>query len=290
MKKKRRKPGFFRRLKHKYRLIIYNDNTFEEVLWLRLTKLNVFTVLGVLAFFLIFLTSILIAYTPLKEFIPGYTSGEVINQIKFNSLMVDSLENEIIIRDLYLGNLKSVIAGNEPRKIDRQSVIDSLKNYKNIDLKITRLDSAFRAKVETADAFSLNIVQKDDKEEVFNMLHFYFPVKGMVTDSFSFKKKHFGIDIVTKQDEIVLATLNGTITFAGWTLDSGYMIEIQHSNELISAYKHLSHCFKTAGAKVKAGDVIGIVGNTGELTTGPHLHFELWHKGNPIDPQKYILF
>lgn len=290
MEKKKNKSSFYKRLRHKYRLIIYNDNTFEEVFWLRLSKLNVFIVIGLMSFVLIFLTTILIAYTPLRELIPGYPSGETVQQIRLNSLMVDSLENEIILRDLYMKNIKALINGEEPEKIDRKTIIDSLKNYKNIDLRPSAEDSVFRQKVESEDAFSLNLNDKNAKAEIFNLLHFFFPVKGMVTDKFNLKGKHFGIDIVTKPDEMVLATLDGTITFSGWTLETGYMVEIQHPNEIISAYKHLSHIFKTAGTKVKAGDVVGIVGNTGELTTGPHLHFELWYKGNPIDPQKYIVF
>lgn len=290
MEKKKKKKGFFKRLRHKYRLIIYNDNTFEEVFWIRLSRLNAFIALGLLSSLLIFLTTILIAYTPLRELIPGYPTGETVQMIRMNSLYVDSLENEIILRDLYMDNLKALINGEEPRKIDRKSVIDSLKNYKNIDLKPTTDDSLFRSQVEAEDAFSLNLKDKNSKGEVFNLLHFFFPVKGMVTDKFDLKTKHFGIDIVTKSDEMVLATLDGTITFSGWTLETGYMIEIQHANELISSYKHLSHVFKNAGTKVKAGEVIGIVGNTGELTTGPHLHFELWYKGNPINPEDYIVF
>jgi murein DD-endopeptidase MepM/ murein hydrolase activator NlpD len=290
MEKKKKKNNFFKRLRHKYRLIVYNDNTFEEALSLRLSKLNVFIVIGLLSFILILLTTILIAYTPLREFIPGYPTGETVQQIRMNSLYVDSLENEIILRDIYLDNLKLLINGEEPRKIDRKAVIDSLKNYKNIDLKPTVDDSVFRSQVESEDAFSVNLKDKSSKGEVFNLLHFFFPVKGMITDKFDMKTKHFGIDIVTKPDEMVLATLDGTITFSGWTLETGYMVEIQHPNELISAYKHLSHVFKTAGTKVKAGEVIGIVGNTGELTTGPHLHFEIWYKGNPINPEDYIVF
>lgn len=290
MEKKKKKKGFFKRLKHKYRLIIYNDNTFEEVFWIRLSRLNVFVAIGLLSFVLVLFTTIIIAYTPLREFVPGYTSGETLNQIRLNSYYVDSLENELILRDMYLENIKGLINGEEPKKIDRKAVIDSLKNYKNIDLKSSPEDSVFRKKVESEDQFNLNLADKNAKAEVFNLLHFFFPVKGMVTDKFNLATKHFGIDIVTKPDEMVLATLDGTITFSGWTLETGYIVEIQHSNEIISSYKHLSHIFKSAGTKVKAGDVIGIVGNTGELTTGPHLHFELWYKGNPIDPQKYIVF
>lgn len=290
MEKKKNKKGFFEKLRYKYRLIVYNDNTFEEVFWLRLTRLNVFIVLMVMAFVLILVTTILIAYTPLRELIPGYPTGETVQQIKMNSLRVDSLENEIYLRDLYLDNIKAIIEGEEPRKIDRNTIIDSLKNYKNIDLKSTEKDSIFRAQVDAEDEFSLNIANKDEKSNIFTLLHFYFPVKGMVTDKFQLKTKHFGIDIVTKPEEVVLATLDGTVTFSGWTLETGYMIEIQHQNELISSYKHLSHTFKTAGTKVKAGEVIGIVGNTGELTTGAHLHFELWYKGNPINPEDFIVF
>jgi murein DD-endopeptidase MepM/ murein hydrolase activator NlpD len=290
MKKNNTKAGFFKRFRHRYRLIIYNDNTFEEVFWLRLSKLNVFIVLILLSFLLVILTTVIIAYTPLKEYIPGYTSGETLNQIKLNNIYVDSLENEISLRDIYMENLKTILKGEEPKSIDRNAVIDSLKNYKNIDLKASLLDSLYRKKVEADDAFSLNISQNTSKSEIFNLLHFFFPVKGMVTDKFDMNNKHYGIDIVTKPDEMVLATLDGTVTFSGWTLETGFMIGIQHPNDIFSAYKHLSHVFKKEGTKVHAGEVIGIVGNTGEFTTGPHLHFELWYKGNPIDPQKFIVY
>jgi len=290
MDKNKKKRRFFKRLRDKYRLIVYNDNTFEEVFWIRLTRLNVFIVLMVMAFILIIITTILIAYTPLREFIPGYPSGETVQLIKMNSLRVDSLENEIYLRDLYLDNIKALVAGEEPRKIDRKIVIDSLKNYKNLNLKSTGKDSLFRVQVELEDEFNLNVSDIKTKSNLFTLLHFYFPVKGIVTEKFNILTKHFGIDIVTKPDEMVLTTLDGTVTFSGWTLETGYMIEIQHPNDIISAYKHLSHVFKTAGTKVKAGEVIGIVGNTGEFTTGPHLHFELWYKGNPINPEDFIVF
>ena len=289
MDKKKKKSGFFKRLRYKYRLIIYNDNTFEEVFWIRLTRLNVFIVLMFGAFLLILGTTILIAYTPLREYIPGYPTGETVQLIKMNSIKVDSLEDEIIIRDAYFDNLKSIIAGNEPRAINRKTIIDSLKNYKNINLNPSEKDSVFRSQVDVENQFSISD-NANKNDDVFKLLHFYFPVKGIITDKFDIKNKHFGIDIVTKPDEMVLATLNGTITFSGWTLETGYMIEIQHRNELISAYKHLSHVFKTAGTKVKAGEVIGIVGNTGEFTNGPHLHFELWYKGNPLNPEDFIVF
>lgn len=289
MDKKKKKKGFFERLRYKFRLIVYNDNTFEEVFWIRLTRLNVFIVLMVGAFLLIFATTVLIAYTPLREFIPGYPTGETTQLIKINSIKVDSLENEILIRDAYFDNLKLIIAGEKPPAINRKTIIDSLKNYKNINLNPSEKDSIFRSQVDVENQFSIsgNVKKNDD---IFKLLHFYFPVKGIITDKFDIKNKHFGIDIVTKPDEMVLATLNGTITFSGWTLETGYMVEIQHYNDIISAYKHLSHVFKTAGTKVKAGEVIGIVGNTGEFTNGPHLHFELWYKGNPINPEDFIVF
>jgi len=289
MDKKKKKSSFFKRLKHKYRLIVYNDNTFEETFVIRLTRLNVFIVMMFGAFLLILGTTILIAYTPLREYIPGYPSDETVQLIKMNNIKTDSLANEIDIRDAYLQNMKSLILGEKPVTFDRKTVIDSLKKYKNINLNPSNNDSVFRKDVETEEQFSIN-KNLLKKSEALNMLHFYFPVKGMITEKFNIKNKHYGIDIVTKPDEMVLSTLNGTVTFSGWTLETGYMIEIQHPNELISAYKHLSHIFKSEGTKVKAGEVIGIVGNTGEFTNGPHLHFEVWYKGNPINPQEYIVF
>ena len=124
----------------------------------------------------------------------------------------------------------------------------------------------------------------------FNSLHFFTPLKGLVTNHFNLSENHYGIDIVSKPDEVILAVLDGTVTLSAWTLETGYIIEIQHSANLISVYKHLSQRLKETGSKVRAGEAIAIIGNTGELSSGPHLHFELWRNGIPLNPESYIMF
>ena len=256
---------------------------------MRLSRLNVITAVGGTALLLIVLVTIIIAFTPIREFIPGYPDGTTRRNIVQNSLKVDSLEREIQQWRLYLGNLHTILRGENPENFE--SLPDTSVRYKEISFTRSLEDSLLRLQIEEEELYNLSVLdfQKKGKEEISSM-HFFPPVKGVVTNSFNFQQNHFGVDIVAPPNEVVVAIADGTVTLSSWTLETGYVIQIQHVGNLISAYKHNSKLLKQSGSQVKAGEAIAIIGNSGELTTGPHLHFELWYNGTPVNPEKYIVF
>jgi len=284
--KKRQKK--LQKLKNKYRLVILNDDTFEEKLSLRLSQLNVFTVVGLTSLVLIVLVTILIAFTPIREFIPGYANVNIRREGIRNSLRVDSLEIAAKQRKLYIDNLRRIIQGKTV-KLDDKPVIDSNANYQNITNKPIAEDSALRHMVESEEKYNLFVTKGSTPENISSFI-FFSPLKGTITNKFNMEERHFGVDIVAPKNETIKATLDGMVIFAEWTSETGYVIEIQHKNNLISIYKHNSVLHKEVGDPIKAGEVIAIIGNTGELSTGPHLHFELWYNGIPLNPEDYMMF
>jgi len=275
--------------RYKYRFIVYNDYTFEEVWQLKLSKMNVFIILGSSVVFLIVLTTILIAFTHLREFIPGYPDGNMRRNIIINAYRLDSLERELEIRDQYFVNLNNIISGKEPN--DFQSIQDTSMDYSEIIFTRSLEDSLLRLEIEMEEQYNLSVGEENRSEDNLSSIHFFAPIKGMVTSPYNPAESHFGTDIVGSPNSVVSATLDGTVVLATWTMETGYVIQIQHNNNLISVYKHNAELLKEVGAIVKAGESIAIVGSSGELfTTGPHLHFELWLNGSPLDPEKYVLF
>jgi murein DD-endopeptidase MepM/ murein hydrolase activator NlpD len=288
MAKKDGKPSFFEKIKHMYRLSIYRDETYEEVLNLRLSRLNVFAVGGSFLILFIALIVCIIAYTPVREFIPGYPDENTITTIHQNSNLVDSLIMEINRRDRYFDNMKKIISGQLPNNYENSQ--DSTRSYKQIEFTRSSEDSMIREKFEGNPDFDLSVVTPEANIGSISQMHFFPPVKGLVTNSFNSGTDHYGTDIVSAANEVVKATIDGTVILATWTLETGWVIEIQHSNDLISIYKHNAELLKRVGDYVKAGEPIAIIGNSGELTTGPHLHLELWYKGVPLNPEDYISF
>jgi murein DD-endopeptidase MepM/ murein hydrolase activator NlpD len=286
---KKKRNRIFHKMKHKYRLIIYNEDSFQEVWHLRLSRLNVLAVFGSLAMFTIFMVTLFIAFTPLREFIPGYPDSEMNKNIKLNALKVDSLEHEMAIRDKYFKNINNIISGNIPK--NNETPNDTAIVYHNISFDKSSRDSVLRQKIEEEEQYNFSVFdEKKSSETSFSSLIFFAPVKGIVTNSFDAVEDHFGTDIVASGNEVVKATLDGTVIMASWTLETGYVIQIQHINNLVSVYKHNADLLKKVGDHVKAGEAIAIIGNSGELTTGPHLHFELWHEGKALNPEEYIVF
>ncbi|MGE0561895.1 MAG: M23 family metallopeptidase [Flavobacteriales bacterium] len=283
-----KKPKKFQKLKHKYRFVILNDETFEEKLNFKLSQLNVFTAFGVGSLLLITLVTVLIAFTPLREFIPGYTDVKIRKTGIENTLKIDSLELVLRQREQYITNINRVIQG-EPLIMNDSVVVDTSINYKNITNNKIPQDSLLRMMIETEEKYNLFKTAGKTPGSISNFI-FFSPLKGIVTEVFDAKKLHFGVDLVAPKNEAIKATLDGTVIFAEWTAETGYVIQLQHSSNLISIYKHNSVLHKKQGDKVKAGDVIAIVGNTGELSSGPHLHFELWYNGIPLNPQEYMIF
>ncbi len=287
-KNEKRKSGL-KKLLVKYRLVLINDETFEEVGFVRLSRLNVIAVGGGLCILILAAVYSLIAFTPVRETIPGYPDALMSQTIRENAMRIDSLRDELAIRDQYFDNLNKIISGKEPESFMNDAGTSNVKREDVVFLHSAD-DSVLRQQVEADEQFRLSVSDVPSKRKDLHDLHFFTPVSGMITNQFNPLENHFGVDVVTAPNEVVKATLDGTVTMATWTLETGYVIQIQHDNNLVSVYKHNAELFKSAGMKVKAGDAIAIVGNSGELTTGPHLHFELWYDGTPLNPADYIVF
>lgn len=278
------KKTWLKKLRSKYRLVILNDVTFEEKLSLRLSRLNVFVVVGIGSILLVSLTTVIIAFTPLREYIPGYSSTSLRKRAIHNAIMVDSLRTVIGHYDQYLAIINGVVSGE---LVDWAEGSDTLKApVMNEELGNSPRDSAFRSDIEQQDRFDV----LETKSDRISHLNFFPPVKGVVSDHFDSRKKHFGVDITAKENEPILAALSGTVIFSSWTTDGGYVIALQHPDNLFTVYRHNSVLLKKQGDIVRVGEAIAIIGNSGHLTTGPHLHFELWYSGTPLDPEKYFSF
>lgn len=278
----------FHKLTNKYRMVLLNEDTFEEVGNMRLTRLNLIALVGIVLILLVTITYILIAFTNIRELIPGYPDAAMRQEIRTNAMKIDSLEYEQTVRDQYFENLNRIISGEAPEMYmnDTSGMVDA----QNINFIRSTNDSILRQQVEAEEQFRLSVLDNEQGSRTLNELQFFTPVKGIITGEFSPADGHFGVDLVAGPDEVVKAVLDGTVTMSTWTLETGYVIQIQHDYELISVYKHNATLFKSVGEKVAAGDAIAIVGNSGELTTGPHLHFELWHDRVPLNPADYIVF
>lgn len=275
------------RLKYKYKLSVINETSYEEVFNFRLSQLHVLTALSVLAVILVVLTILLIAFTGLREFIPGYPDGNMRQMIAQNALRVDSLENELLKRDRFFKSIRLVLNGEDTTSLERSR--EDTARYRNdtIRFQISEQENEFRAAIEERERFNLSLGMKEQNHDYY---HFFPPVEGIVTQSFDEKKRHYGTDIVAKANAKVAAVLDGVVIFTDWTVKTGYVIQVQHTNDLISVYKHNSILLKKQGDYVRAGEVLGVVGNTGEESSGPHLHFELWRAGNPLNPENFIKF
>lgn len=279
-----------RNWRDKYRFSVINDTTFEEVWRVKLTRYNAFLLITFLVLFIVGATTSLIAFTNLREFIPGYPDVTMRRNILMSAIRLDSLERELLLRDKYFANLNSIISGNSPEEL--YSAQDTTGDYSSISFRNTPEDSALRTRVENEEKYNLTL-GPSSSEPLTSLagLHFFPPVKGIISGRYDVRMKHFGTDIVTKPKATVAAALDGTVIFTGWTMETGFVIEIQHPNNIVSVYKHNANLLKETGDLVRAGEPISIVGDSGELyTSGPHLHFEIWYKGSPLDPEAHILF
>lgn len=274
----------------KYRLSVYNDTTFEEIWRIKLTQYNAFLLITGLVVFIVGATASLLAFTNLREIIPGYPDVTMRRNILMSAIRLDSLEHELELRDKYFANLNAIISGNEPEGVFTAQ--DTSGSYRDITFRKTPEDSALRAQVEDEEKYNLSLGSVSTENiNSFASLHFFPPVKGLISGKYDPRLRHFGTDIVTKPKSPVAAALDGTVILTGWTMETGFVIQIQHPNNIVSIYKHNANLLKETGDIVRAGEPISIVGDSGELyTSGPHLHFEIWYKGTPLDPEKHILF
>ncbi len=281
------------KLKHKYLLIVRDEATLEKKFSFNLTKLNVFIWVGFLSILLIFITSYIIAFTPLREYIPGYTNVTLDKKIRELSLKSDSLEKNLQAKDDYIRNIKNIMTGKDSYDTIGEKPVKT-KRFDNITYKKSVSDSLLRQEIENMDKYNLSIdneqsVNYSPQNSIKNYF-FFTPVKGIVTNNFNSANGHYGIDIVAKKDEPIKSTLDGTVILADWTIKTGNVIAIQHQGYIVSVYKHNSALMKKEGDYVKAGEVIAIIGSSGELSTGPHLHFELWYNGKAVNPKDYMRF
>ena len=282
------KRGFWQRWRYKYRFVILNSDNFEERLSFKLSRLNVFVLSSFFLVFLIGGTILLISLTPLREYIPGYTSTNMRRDVVKLNHMSDSLLTLIERKDRYLKNIQLIIDGKTPEEINDTNTIRT-RSLENIIFETVYEDSVLRTQIEDEERFNL-FASASNKEQNIESVLFFTPISGVVTQSFDPKNQHLGVDVVAKENEAIKATLDGTVALASWTSETGYIIAILHDNNLFSVYKHNSVLLKKQGDKVGAGEAIAIIGNSGELSSGPHLHFELWYYNKPIDPEQYIVF
>lgn len=291
--RKEKKRRWVRKLRDKYRLVISNEETFEEKISFRLSRLNVFVATGTVVIILVIATTFLIAFTPLREYIPGYTDVTLRKRVIALESFADSLLTDINQKSVYLENIRNVINGKAVYDSATETMPTETVQYQNLEYNRSPDDSALRRDYERRVAYDLYY---DENQELLPSVSprssyiFFKPLKGIVTNEFDLTRQHYGIDIVSKLNEVVKATLDGTVIFSGWTVETGNVITIQHQGTFVSSYKHNSVLLKKEGAFVRSGEPIAIVGESGELTTGPHLHFELWYNGTPVNPRDYILF
>lgn len=285
-KKEKRSRKIKKKLLHKYRLVVLNEDTFEERFSFKLNRLNVFVFSTVFALLLIVVTTIIIAFTPLREYIPGYSSTSLKQKATDLAYKTDSLQQELSVNEQYLASIRKVLTGDvKTVDFNKDSIIQAAKiDASTINLEASAEDSLLREKVAREDKYN----PLANTGELIVAL--FAPVKGNISAPYNPEEKHFAVDVVTVKDAPVKAVADGTVIFAEWTAETGYVMIIEHRNDIISAYKHNASLNKEQGELVKAGEVIATVGNTGEITTGPHLHFELWSDGYPIDPTNFIDF
>jgi len=286
-KKVNRRKEIRRKLLHKYRLVVLNENTFEEKISFKLSRLNVFITGTLFIIALIGLTTLIIAFTPLREYIPGYSSTALKRKATELTFKTDSLVSVLNYTNRYLDNVRMVLRGDiENNEINRDSLFTPFKiDPSTVDLSPIREDSLLRAEVALEDKY--NLFERTGSNA---NLVLFSPVSGSISQTFNAREKHYAIDVVAAMGTPVKAITHGTVIFAEWTSDTGYVMVLEHQNGLLSVYKHNGALLKVQGDFVQGGEVIAEVGNTGELTTGPHLHFELWTNGTPLDPLNYIDF
>jgi len=286
--------GRMEKLQQNYRLVIMNDETFEERGSYKLSLLNVYTIISSIIVLVALVVISLIIFTPIKRFIPGY--GDVSKHaelLKLNT-QIDALEEDLSAQKLYADKFRKMVLGDYAESIEEtaanEEIPDSLLNVPRIEE-----DEALRREIEMEEKFQeqsllSRTVNFSPRDQPIEQMFFMSPVQGEVSATYMPEKKHFGVDILAPKNTAIKAVMDGFVIISDWTLETGNSIGIQHSNNVITFYKHNSVLLKKVGDYVKSGEAIAIIGNTGTLTDGPHLHFELWHKGKPINPKDFVDF
>ena len=271
-----------------FRLSLVDDETHKPIFVTRFSRTRFLTASVSAIVLVCLLFFIITAYTPVRTLIPGYPDARAKRAAIQNAIKIDSLEMLVSRWELYSENMKRILSGQEPLRIDSLIMQMAGQDKKTLsEKKIREQDSILRMNVTKEEQFQLSLAEGRNLH--IEGMHFFCPLKGVISQGYD-PSIHPFIDITAPANSMVYATLDGTVISSGWTDDAGYTIQIQHINDIISIYKHNQKLLKKVGDKVTAGEPIAIVGNTGALTTGDHLHFELWYKGEAVDPTKYINF
>jgi len=287
MKRKEKNNSFLQNLYRQYKVVISNDKTFEERLSFKTTKAGVFFVTAAYTVVLIALTIVLIFFTQLKEYVPGYSSLELLESSTELSFKTDSIENVIALNNQYYNSIKKVLSGElDTIAFNRDSILNEInKDLLTSQLNRSSEDSLLREYIEEEDRFNLTTSQL-----IIENKNLYQPVLGEITQKFNYKEEHFAIDIAVDTGTPIKSVSDGRVVLSEWTMETGHVIIVDHGDMLLSVYKHNSSLLKSQNELVTAGEVIALSGNQGTLTTGPHLHFELWKNGVPIDPEEFFNF
>ena len=287
VKNKNQKKNSINKLIRSYKVVVSSEDTFEERLSFSTNKFNVFLVLSLYSIILIAFTISVVFFTQIREMVPGYSSSDLLTQAIYLTKKTDSLENELELNNTFYKSIENVLSGKTEQIIYKDTL--ALSNEKdNIDFQAVLTnaeDSILRKYVEEEDKFNLT-----KNELVIENKMFVSPVKGQITQKFDPLNNHFALDILVDTGTPVKSILEGKVIFSEWSVDTGHVLIIDHGDNIISVYKHNSKVLKTQNNFVKAGEVIAYSGNQGTLSTGPHLHFELWKNGTPINPEPLFNF
>ena len=287
MKDKKENKGFFKKLFNDYKVVVSSEDTFEEKFAFKASKINVFVLMLVYSVILISFTVSIVFFTQLRELVPGYSSSDLLNRAIYLTQKTDSLERQIELNNKFYKSIEDVLSGKTDEFIERDNIpIDSSLNEKNFySISPNSEDSILRNYVDSQDKFNLT-----KNELVIENKMFFSPIKGDITQAFNFEENHFAIDIAADIGTPVKSILDGKILFSEWSVDTGHVIIVDHGDNIVSVYKHNSKSLKEQNDFVQAGEVIAYSGNQGSLSSGPHLHFELWKNGTPIDPEPLLNF
>ena len=287
MKNKKQNKSFLKRIFNDYKVVISSEDTFEEKFSFKANKINALIIMLVYSIILISFTISVVFFTQLREMVPGYSSTDLLNRAIYLTKKIDSLEQQIALNNKFYKSIEDVLSGNIDEFVPRDelSIDSSLTNSDFVTVSPNSQDSILRKYVENEDKFNLT-----NNELIIENKMFFSPIKGEITQSFNFNENHFAIDIAADIGTPVKSVLDGKIIFSEWSLETGYVVVIDHGENIISVYKHNSKILKEQNDFVQAGEVIAYSGNQGNLSTGPHLHFELWKNGTPIDPEPLLNF
>ena len=282
-----KRPVNKKKPQQKYKIVVSNDETFEEIISLKTNNFQLYLFALLYTILVVIFSTTIIFFTQVREYVPGYPSTDLLVSAAKITVKADSLERELALNAQFFSAIESVLKGDSNETAQRLEQDTSIKN----DLKVVEIvatipqDSILRAYVDNQDRFNLTRNQL-----LIDSKRYYSPVKGVVTDGFDIQKNHFAVDVSVDIGTPVKALLAGTVLFSEWSVETGHVILLDHGENLISVYKHNSKILKSQNDTVQAGEVIAFSGEEGALSSGPHLHFEIWRNGLPVDPETILSF